>query len=452
MSAVIFLVIGAGYHASSSIRSSSGYSLSGRSAKAPFVAGSIAGTIIGGGATAGTAQLAYSQGLSGWWFTLGSGIAFIIMGLFYARRLRETSLVTIPEFLSLHYGKTGGLLASVISSLGILLSALASALPGIEIISSLFRISPVPAAFLLMILVILYTLFGGMKGAAVEGLLKTAILFISLFAAGGYALYFLMTSPDIDTIPLRNFHLFGNGLSSSLSALFSVIIGILCTQTYIQCIFSALTPKEAAKGCFLAALITIPVGLPSVAAGMYMSVAEPSATPILVLPLFLIHYAPPLIAGLALGGIVLSLLGSIGGLSLGIGTMISKDILPYFIPMKDDKKTLLITRMSVLSVMILSFALAIMNRGSEILFWNYLSMALRGGGIFLPFTLAIFFPHRLEKSRVLISMAGSTAVSLLSLFLPEVGNPLFPGLMASFLLLLPGIRFRKNSHVSRETK
>lgn len=112
-----------------------------------------------------------------------------------------------------------------------------------------------------------------------------------------------------------------------MANLFSVIVGVLCTQTYIQCIFSASTPVTAAFGCFTAALIVIPVGLPSVAIGMYMHAFDPNVSPILVLPAYLINHTSTLIGGLAMGGILLSLIGSIGGLSLGIGTMISHDII-----------------------------------------------------------------------------------------------------------------------------
>ena len=91
-----------------------------------MIAGSIAGTIVGGGATVGTAQLAYTCGLSAWWFTLGSGIAFIIMGLFYASRLRGTGLATIPEFLAAHYGTRAEEASSLIASAGMFFSVVAS--------------------------------------------------------------------------------------------------------------------------------------------------------------------------------------------------------------------------------------------------------------------------------------------------------------------------------------
>ena len=66
-----------------------------------------------------------------------------------------------------------------------------------------------------------------------------------------------------------------------------------------------------------------------------------------------------------MSGIILSLLGSIGGLSLGIGTMISHDILSPLLKITDDKKLLRLTKLTVLAVMILASLIAIMNRGQK---------------------------------------------------------------------------------------
>lgn len=423
----VALVIGIGIYHSRSIKSAAGYSVGGRSAGVPLVAGSIAGTVVGGGATIGTAQLAFNFGLSAWWFTLGSGIAFILMGLFYARRMRGTGLETIPQFLSLNYGKKAEELSSVISSIGILFSAVASCLPGIEIISSLSGLDPVISSVLLIVMVIGYTFFGGMKSAAVGGILKMVIIWVSLFVAGFEAMESLYGTPEWASLPAADMDLFGRGFELSMANLFSVIVGVLCTQTYIQCIFSASTPVTAAFGCFAAALIVIPVGLPSVAIGMYMHAFDPNVSPILVLPSYLINHSSTLI----------------GGLSLGIGTMISHDIIMPITKITDDLKLLKVTKLTVLAVMILACLISIANRGSEVLFWNYLSMALRGGGIFIPFTLAVFLPGHLTKTWAVISMAGSTLAALLSVFMGLPVEPLFVGLIASVIFILPGIRIKK---------
>ena len=273
--------------------------------------------------------------------------------------------------------------------------------------------------------------------------MKMAIIWVSLFVAGFEAFQMLHGTPAWDALPARELDLFGRGFEPSMANLFSVIVGVLCTQTYIQCIFSASTPVTAAFGCFAAALIVIPVGLPSVAIGMYMHAFDPNVSPILVLPSYLINHSSTLIGGLAMGGILLSLIGSIGGLSLGIGTMISHDIIMPITKITDDLKLLKVTKLTVLAVMILACLISIANRGSEVLFWNYLSMALRGGGIFIPFTLAVFLPGHLTKTWAVISMAGSTLAALLSVFMGLPVEPLFVGLIASVIFILPGIRIKK---------
>ena len=71
-------------------------------------------------------------------------------------------------------------------------------------------------------------------------------------------------------------------------------------------------------------------------------------------------------------------------------------------------------------------------------------MALRGGGIFLPLTLAVFWPGHVKRGWAVLSMLGSTAAALLTATVVKLTiDPLFVGLIVSALLLLPGIRMKK---------
>ncbi len=445
MLATVALVLGGGIYAARSVKSAEGYSLGGRAAGAPMVAGTIAGTVIGGGATVGTAQLAFSVGLSAWWFTLGSGIAFIVMGLFYAKRLRASGLTTIPELLVENYGAKAGVVTSVIASLGIFFSAVASCLPGVGILSAVLGVSPYAAAGVLLALVVLYVFFGGMKSAGLGGILKMAVIWTSLMAAGYLAYGALPSGADFSTaFPGDGWlSLFGGGVGNGLAHLASMIVGILCTQTYVQAIFSAKSPEVAAIGAFTAALIVIPVGLPCVAIGLYMRAFESDVLPLLVLPTYLAAHLPPWIGGVALGGVMLSIVGSIGGLSLGVGTMIANDIIARAFSVTDEGKKLLLVRLVVLGVVVCACAYAIANPGAQVLILNYLSMALRGGGIFLPLTLAVFRPKCVSPRWALLSMVVSTAVAVLfSTVLTSPVNPLFIGLAVSAVLLAPGFLSR----------
>lgn len=438
----IVLVIGSGIYSARGIRSAVGYSLGGRSSGVPLIAGSIAGTVVGGGATVGTAQMAYLLGLSAWWFTLGSGIGFIIMGLFYAKPLRKTGLETIPQYLVIHYGKTAGMLASVISSVGIFFSAVASCLPGIQIIAAIFNIGPWWAAGILVILVSAYVFFGGMKGAGVSGMLKLIIIWITLFIAGTSAVLALREIPDFHAAfpAFPWLSLFGRGVAPAFANLFSLVVGIICTQTYVQAIFSATDSRTAAIGAFTAALLVIPVGLPSIAIAMYMHAAQPDMLPILVLPAYLAAHQPAWLGGIGIAGILLSLIGSIAGLALGIGTMITKDICCILLSIKENRSVLWLNRMAVVAVTLLASLVSILNLNSQVLTWNYVSMALRGGGVFLPLTLAIFMPGRLRPDWAVGSMlVSSLAATLSATVFPLPVDPLFVGLGVSAALVTAGL-------------
>lgn len=438
-------VIGGGIFAARSVKSAEGYSLGGRSAGVPLVAGSIAGTVVGGGATVGTAQMAYSMGLSAWWFTLGSGIAFILMGLFYAGRLRATGLETIPQYLKRNYGNNAAEAAGIISSLGILFSIVSSCLPGIQIVSAVLNTGVAASAFILVALVAAYVFFGGMKSAGVGGILKMLVIWLSLFVAGISAFSGLMSMPELPALlpPAHWWNMFNIGVGGGISKLFSMIVGVVCTQTYIQSFFSASSPRVASIGAFAAAAIVIPVGLPSIAIGMYMHAVNPDVLPVLVLPVYLLEHQPVWLAGIALGGIMLSLVGSIGGLALGIGTMLTRDIIGRAVELGSGKKLLYTLRGVVVAVMALACLIAIINLDSQVLFWSFLSMSMRGCGVFLPLTFAIFCPRSVAKKWAFASILVSTVVTVALGLLTELSvDPLYVGLAISAGMMFVGYEKR----------
>ncbi|KAA5614198.1 sodium:solute symporter family protein [Rhodovastum atsumiense] len=428
--------------------SAEGFSLCGRSAGPLLIAGGIAGTCIGGSATVGTAQMGFAIGLSGWWFTLGMGLGLVLMALCYAAPLRRSGLETVPEFLGLQYGRTARPLTSVISSLGILFSMVASGLSGIALIALLLHLTDWQAAGIIILLVAICVCFGGMKGAGVSGLLKMAVIWTTLCAAGVIAALSLARMPDFDaTFPAWPwFSLLGRGTADCMGNLVALIVGTLCTQTYIQAVYSATNARVAAMGAMVAALITIPVGLPSVAIGMFMHAAHPDINPILALPMYLTLYLPPWLGGIGLAAILLSVVGSIAGLALGIGTMVARDIGAGVLRITADRWSLLLNRLAVLLATCLAVAIALANADTYVLDWNYMSMALRGAGIFLPLTLAIFWPRHLPGNWALLSMAASTVAAVVARFVLRLPvNPLFVGMAVSLIaigmaLLATGLR------------
>ena len=65
-----------------------------------IVAGIIMGTLVGGSATVGTAQLAYHYGMSAWWFTLGGGLACLVLALGFIGPWRRSGSQTLIGILA----------------------------------------------------------------------------------------------------------------------------------------------------------------------------------------------------------------------------------------------------------------------------------------------------------------------------------------------------------------
>lgn len=153
-----------GIYSGRRIKSAADFAIGGRKASAIVVSGTIMGTLVGGSATVGTAELAFKYGLAAWWFHIGSGIGCAILGLVLAKSLHESSLQTIPQYLLRTYGKNIGPITSIFLSIGMFLSIVAQGLAVVALITSMFQLSPYAAAFIGVILVLGYVAFGGVFG------------------------------------------------------------------------------------------------------------------------------------------------------------------------------------------------------------------------------------------------------------------------------------------------
>lgn len=431
---------------SGKIKSAEDYNVGGRKAGSFMVAGSIIATIIGGAATVGTAQLGFLVGLTAWWFTLGSGIALIIMAAFYAKPLRNSSLVTIGDFFIKNYGKHAGTLASVLASAGIFFSIVASTLTALHLVSGVFCISLHLSGVLIIGSSLALVLFGGISGSGIAGLVKILFIFATVFV-GGLSAYdelggYQGIAETFGVYPWLS--LFGNGLQNGIFNLLAMIVGVISTQSYVQAVFSAKDSKTAATGCILAALIVIPVGLPSVFIGMYMRLLHPEINAIDALPLYLLHYLPDWLGGMGIAAVMMSSIGSIAGLSLGIGTMITRDFVKNIWKTATERGLLLVNRACILFIASVAMIFVFYHLKSSVLEWNYLSMALRGSGVFLPLTFAIFFANRIHKMfGFLAILSGIIIASLWHLQSWWKINSLFPALAGSIVFLLLGIIYEK---------
>jgi len=415
------------------------FSLGGRRSGPWHVSGAITGTLVGGASTIGTAQLAFMYGLSAWWFTLGAGIACLFLGLFLAVPLRHAHIETIPQFISLHHGERARIVASLFSALGMFIQIVAQLLACGAILAALFGLSLVWSALLASIMVAIFT-FGGMRGAGMLGLVKLCLIYLTMLTAGWLA-YRLGGgwSGYQSALPAQPwFSLFGYGVKEGLSDLFSMLVGVISTQTYLQAVFSARSTSSARSGALLSAVLIPPLGLFGVVVGLYMRRTMPDTQSALALPTFILNQFPPALAGLAFATLLIAAIGTAAGLALGVATTLRVDVIGsrQLAGVSDHNLRRLITTAVVGG----AFVLLLVNLGSAIMEWSFLSMGLRGATLCFPLLFAVLLPKGgLRRAGALSIFIAPVCVVVAGLLKFEIIPPLYLGLGVSLALMGGGL-------------
>lgn len=452
----LIIIMFIGLYSGKKVKSTSDFLSGGHSAGSMLVAGTIIGTLVGGSSTIGTAQLAYTFGLSAWWFTIGAGLGCLILGLLFTKPMRRSGCNTIQQMITLEYGPKSGIITSVLASFGILLNIVAQILAANALLTSMFGLSNIEGAVVSIVIMSCYVIFGGVLSTGILGSIKLILIYISVFfcsiaalkLGGGFNEFYSSLEHS------QYFNIFSRGIGVDAGAGFSVILGVLSTQTYVQAILSGKSDEAARKGALISSFLIPPIGIGGILIGMYMKINFPSIESSQAFPLFIINNVPPLLGGVILATLLLALVGTGSGMALGFGTIITNDIYKKYINKNaSDKEELIVTRSVILISLIVSAILTLGNNKSTILSWGFMSMGLRATVLLVPMIGALFFKGRIEKSfSVLSSFLGFISFLFWELFVNNYVDSLIIGIIFSTVTAAVGMLYNKNVYTVDKTK
>ena len=448
-----------------------------------MVCGALLGTLAGGQSTIGTAQLAFSYGLSAWWFTIGAGLGALVLGIFFSAPLRRSGCTTLLEVVSREFGHKAETIGSLLFLVGIFISIVSQVISSSAMIGSLFSMSSLWASIAGAVLIMLLVLYGGIRSAGSGGIVKLILLYLSSLAAGvvvwhvagGWSGLFgsvddIYQSPaltqfndlsDIESIHHRYGSPFARGFFKDMGGCLSLILGVVCTQSYAQCIWSALTTPKARNGALLCALFMPIIGAACTLVGIYMrghyvtadeyaamqsageglpagiGVIENSAQ---AFPAFILKHLPAWLGGLMLGTMLINILGCGSGLALGASTILVRDVygnLRRRLGMAPGRLTQLMqTRLSIMGILVAAVIAALVFHGAFINDLGFLSLGLRAVVILFPLCFALWLPGRFNPRSILLSMPIGVGTLLLANLLSLPGDAVYYGLGASLLTIL----------------
>ena len=450
-----------------------------------MVCGAILGTLVGGQSTIGTAQLAFSFGLSAWWFTIGAALGALLLGLVYAGPLRRSGCTTLMEVVRQQYGRRAETVGSILFLVGIFISITSQLLSSSAMITSLFGLPVGWALVVGAVLIAMLVFFGGIRSAGSGGIVKLVLLYVSSLAAGiavwrlGDGLFGIRESiasvydsqqlasmngiAGAEDIHRRYGTFLARGPLKDLGGCLSLTLGVVCTQTYAQGIWSAATTRKAKLGAvYCAALIPL-IGAACTLVGMYMrghyvTAAEAAAlervgetlpagvgiieNSLQAFPAFILAHLPAWLGGIALGTLLINILGCGSGLVLGAATILTRDVYGNLLSLLRRNPRLgplAQTRLSILLLLALGVIAAHFMRGAFINDLGFLSLGLRAAALLLPLSFALWLPGRFRPRAVTASMIVGTAAMLAAGLFSLPADPMYYGLAASALMLLTDV-------------
>lgn len=445
---VIVLIIGTGVYSGRKVKSAADFD-GGHNGTVGLVTGAIIGTLVGGSSTIGTAQLAYTYGFSAWWFTLGGGIGVLVLGLFFAKPLYNSGVSTLPQLFAKEYGEKSSTIVALLNSLGTFLSIVAQILSGVALITAVSSLASWQGTILTIFLMLVYVLFGGSLGAGMVGIVKTILMYASVGICGIFAIYI---NGGLDTF-LNNpalphdvyFNLIARGVTVDLGAGISLLLGVLTTQSYISAILTAKNLKVSRAGALLSAVLVPLIGIAGIFVGMYMKLNYPGIDTKMALPVFIMDKMPPLVAGIMLATLLVAVVGTGAGLALGMSSIFCRDIYKVYINRDaGPEKTLKVTRIIIIVILIISALFSCGNLGDLILGWSFMSMGLRGSVAFIPLCTALFLPGKVPPNYAMAAMIAGPVFTLIGKFiLPATIDSLFLGIAVTVLITLAGFLHQK---------
>lgn len=420
------IIIGIGVWSRRKAGSQDGFFVAYRQGTVPLITGSILATSVGGSVTVGMAGLGFGQGLTGAWWLLVGSIGLLILGFFFARKVRSASLYTLPELVEKQYDRRVGLAASiliVISWVGVVAGQIVAA--G-KVLSILGIGSVTQWMIIFTIVFVTYAILGGQFSVIRTDVFQAAILFVGIFISlalvfsqvGGIGGLKSSLPPDyfsFPTSPKFNWEML-------LSFLILVAAPYVVGPDIYARLFCAKEEKTAQISAFLCALLFIPLAFAVVLIGMSAKVLYPQIAAEQAFPQVIAGVLSPSLSGLILAALVAALMSSADTCLLSQSVILTEDIFKRFHSSLDERKTVLITRLSMLVLGLVALGLALALKGviSSLLF----AYTIFTCGLVVP-VIAGFYNRKLglTPEGALAALIGGGVIGLMG-EIPHLNIPL----------------------------
>jgi solute:Na+ symporter, SSS family len=445
---VLYLLasIAIGLYAATRVKNTADYAVAGRSLPLAVIIATTFATWFGSETVLGIPSKFIEGGLQKTVEDpIGAGMCLVLVGMFFARKLYKMDLLTIGDFYRKRYGKGVEIFSSVVILISYLgwVAAQVTALGLVFNLLSAGAISLATGMVIGTLVVLVYTLFGGMWSVALTDFFQMIIIvvgltLIAIFAADhaggvGKVVEYAQSRDLFQFFPDGGLH----GWLFWIGAAITIMIGSIPQQDVFQRVMSAKSADVAVKGPIIGGLsYLLFAGVPMFIGLSAFLIMPDVANTLLeedsqkILPTLVMERMPVWLQVFFFGALLSAIMSTASATLLAPSTTFVENVLKNFVKLSDHQ-SLRYMRVTVVVFTACVLAYSIIMEGTPI--YELVSKAYQFPvvGAFWPLVCGLYWKRSTRQGAIWSIVLGMSTWALLD-FTP-LGEA-FPSVLGGFLL------------------
>ena len=434
----ILLLIG--LYSGKKVNSMKDFLVAGRRLPLWMATATLLATWFGAGSSMGVSATVYSDGIKGVLADpFGASLSLMLAGVFMVGLLRKKKYLTVTDIISERFGRGAGIYASF-WMIPVYVGWIAAQLLGMgTILHVITGISVFKGTLIGAVVVLIYTVSGGMWAVTLTDVVQVSLLAIGLviimpFAiaeAGGFDNIIASLNPsDLSIGPGKVTCV--NDVTYYIGNWIIMGLGCMVGQDLIQRSLSSRSAKVAVSSSVISGFLYLLIGMIPIVIGFSARIIfakynitaetmggdlENQVMPrIAIMVLGSIH---PFIMTVFLAALVSAIMSSADSSLLAGSSLLVRNVVGNLFPVEDPKIMLRRTRIATIVLLVIATVLAFTSKSIYALMVNCWTSQLVV--VFLPVIIALYVP-KASRSTVWAVMFVSTAVWLFYTFICVCGS------------------------------
>ena len=436
----VVVQLGIGAYVSRRIRTEDDYLVAGRSLGYVLSTFTIFATWFGAETCIGAAGVIYAYGLSGASADpFGYGLCLVLMGLVFAVPLWRRRLTTLADLFRQRFSPVVERTAVLLLVPTSLLWAAAQIRAFGQVLSASSGLAIWMTITIAALVVIVYTVFGGLLADAWTDVLQGAALMVGLLVVFVAVVRHTGLSA-FEQIGQARLQPFGDGtpLLATLEAWAIPVCGSVLAAELVARVIAARSPQVAQRSALAAAGVYLSFGLIPVSIGLLGPTLLPGlAEPEQVLPLVAQRFLPTVLYTVFAGALVSAILSTVDSALLAASSLVSHNVLVPLRPGTTERDKIRFARLGVVVFGLLAYGLALQEEGVFALVED--ASAFGSAGIFVAIVFGLFTPLGGAAS-ALASLAAGVGTWIVGAYVLDLPYPYLASLAAALIgYLVPAL-------------